>query len=147
MYLATALKHAIPYAIEDRTSLADAYNQKGPAAEDALAAAKGLVKLKGIKPSRFTKEQAELARCALVWAEQNLSEVADCEHGPERNVAIKLRAQLKAVRLAHYGQTNFEVFKANAIAVDFKDAHALIEAGKVEPFSAERAQEILSKTA
>lgn len=72
MYLAAALKHAIPHAIEDRTSLADAYNQKGPAAEDALAAAKRLIKLKGIKPSRFAKEQAELARWALVWAEQNL---------------------------------------------------------------------------
>lgn len=146
MYLATALKHAIPYAIEDRTSLADAYNHKGPAAEEALAAAKRLIKLKGIKPSRFTKEQAELARWALVWAEQHLDNVADCEHGPERNAAIKLHAQLKEVRLAHYGRTNFEVFKANAVAVDFKEAHALIKAGKVEPFSPERAQELLNKT-
>lgn len=147
MYLATALKRAIPYAIEDRTSLADAYSHEGPAAEAALAAAKGLVKLKGVKPSRFTKEQADLARWALVWAEQHLGEVADCENGNEREAAIKLRAQIKEVRLTHYGQTNFEVFKANAIAVDFKEAHALIEAGKVAPFSAERAQEILSKTA
>lgn len=147
MYLATALKHAIPHAIEDRTSLADAYNHEGPAAEEALAAAKNLVKLKGIKPSRFTKKQAELARWALVWAEQRLDDVADCEHGKELEAAIKLRAQLKAVRLAHYGQTNFEVFKANAVSLDIRDAHALVATGEVGSFSAEKAQQILSKTA
>ncbi|MEG2048405.1 MULTISPECIES: hypothetical protein [Comamonas] len=76
MYLGTALKLAIPFAILDREAMADAHTS-GPDADAAHKACVDMRAIRGVKPSTFTAEQRETARMSLLWGEQYLAGFMD----------------------------------------------------------------------
>lgn len=119
--MAVALKHAIGLAIDDRNALMAAYAGVGAEAEEARAAVRDLLALKGVKPSQMSAGQLDTARLALVWAEQHLDEVVRCESGTVARDAWRLRKRLRAARLAQWGKTAFESYCENATTVDVMD--------------------------
>ncbi len=121
MHLKTALGIAIPYAMQDRDAMAEAYGRQGKEAEAAAAARKDLRALVGVSPSTFTAGQRETARMALLWAEQHLDGYIDAikdSEPREKKTAVRQRHQLRRVRFQHFGRTLGEELCKRAVAVD-----------------------------
>lgn len=122
MYLGTALKIAIPFAILDREDLARANDYEGSAAEEAEKACADLRALVGVKPKAFTDAQKETARLALCWADQYLYGYLDAlgkgSDADEIRVCTKQRLQIRKVRLQHFGYTENEEFAKQADEVE-----------------------------
>lgn len=126
MYLGSALKIAIPFAHLDRLDLARSYGYEGPVAEEAERACAELKALEGVKVSAFTAAQRETARLALCWAEQYLYGYIDAltESDAEAKSMKKLMAQLRKVRLEHFGYTENETAIARSVALPIGGAEA-----------------------
>lgn len=125
MYLATALKIAIPYAILDREDMARVYGYEGPEAAEADKACSDLKALQGIPPAKFTAEQRECARLALVWGEQYLVGYIDAlgdSDKAELELSRKQRRQIRKVRFHHYGKTQGEILTESSELVDIREA-------------------------
>lgn len=120
MYLGTALKLAIPFALRDREEMAEAYGYVGPEADAAKQACVQIRALRGIRPSTFSLDQRETARMTLLWSEQYLrgfmEAVVDSDLA-EFNLAQKQRNQIHQVRVEHFGQTVLEASIKHCIAV------------------------------
>lgn len=121
MYLGTALKLAIPFAILDREDLSRVYDHEGSAAEEADKACEDLRALLGVKTQAFTAAQRQTARLALWWAEQYLYGYLDAldksSYADEIRVSKKQMLQIRKVRLQHFGHTDIEVFAQRATPV------------------------------
>lgn len=107
MYLGTALKLAIPFAILDREAMADAHTS-GPDADAAHKACVDMRAIRGVKPSTFTAEQRETARMSLLWGEQYLAGFMDATGESDKaefDLAKKQRQQIRRVRFEHFGNT------------------------------------------
>nr|WP_158387883.1 hypothetical protein [Comamonas testosteroni] len=120
MYLGSALKLAIPFAILDREDYARVYEFRGPQAREAEVACNDMRAIAGIKPSRLSAEQRETARLALCWAEQYLFGYLDALAGSNKAEARMSTNQLNLIRkarLEHFGATENEVAIARCIAV------------------------------
>ena len=118
------LQRAIPFAILDRESLADAYNNKGPHADDARALCE---RFDGLKAKRFAyldKTDLQLAMLAFIYAEQWESSLA--ESNPGADVEQRCRANValfKELRHQVWGKTELEVSLESAELVDIKSGH------------------------
>lgn len=115
----TILQRAINPAVQDRVSLADAYNNEGPDAAEALAMAKAFEALRKVKLRDMTNEQLRDAFRVFVFAEQWEQSLADCSPG-KRVVkeCLKNVSLFREVRLRLWGTTAFEDAIANCKAVD-----------------------------
>ena len=122
MYLGTALKIAIPFAILDREDFARVYDNEGSAAEEAEKSCADLRGLVGVKTQTFTAAQNESARLALCWAEQYLYGYLDAlDKGSdvdEIRQSNKQMLQIRKVRLEHFGYTDQEKFSKQATEVE-----------------------------
>lgn len=132
MYLKSALNLAIPLAILDREDMEQACGYEGPEAQAAAQAVIDLRKLGRVSPANFTRAERELARMCLLWGEQYLEGYIESHQGRDvaaTNKAIKEKAQIRAVRLEHFGTTTGEQWCANATAVEVggKGSDALFE--------------------
>lgn len=124
MYLGTALKIAIPLAIQDREAMAEAHGFEGQDADAAMQACRDMKKLHGVKPATFTADQRELARMTLLWGEQYLQgfmEAVIDSDPAEFNLARKRRQQIRGVRFLHFGKTSIEAAMQNCSLVDVTD--------------------------
>jgi hypothetical protein len=121
MYLAPALKIAIPFAILDREDLSRVHDDEGPEAEEAEKACEDMRKLRGIKVQAFNDAQRMTAGLALCWAEQYLYGYIDAlgkgSDKEEIRVAKKQMAQIRAVRLEHFGYTEREKSDMASVAI------------------------------
>ena len=120
MYLGTALKLAIPFAISDRQAMAEAYGYMGQEAEAAKKACADMLALLKVKPANFTTDQREAARMALLWGEQYLTGFMLAMMGSDEAefaLASKQRKQIRIVRFEHFGQTAIEVAMKDCIEV------------------------------
>ena len=134
MYLGSALKRSIPYAISDRKDMVQAYDGEGPDADEARQACIELNALKGIKPSKFTPEQRKTARMALLWAEQYLYGYMSAIVGIDAAEYAKSRKewkQIRGVRLTHFGLTQLEGMLPRAELVDVEQICQLAAQGRI----------------
>jgi hypothetical protein len=60
----------------------------------------------------------ELIRLAMIYAEQDRSNMAECDSGEEGQKAATLAREFHAYRMKHWGATTFEAAIANATTVD-----------------------------
>lgn len=131
MYLGTALKMAIPFAILDREDMARVHGYEGPAAKEASQACADLRALAGIKTANFSAAQKETARLALCWAEQYLYGYVDAQahvNNSEAKKSHKQMNQIRKVRVDHFGLTANEASSARCTAVPIGSdkAHAAL---------------------
>lgn len=120
----TLLRHAIPAAILDRESLAEAYDGVGEAADRARELAAAFEALKGRKLTQLTNAEAESARLCFIYAEQYEQSRADArvESGTRWAQDPKRRAEsFKEVRMRRWGRTQMEADIANAGTVNVTD--------------------------
>lgn len=120
MYLKSALNIAIPYACRDRESLSLAYDHKGPHSEDALKMAKEMLALKGLTPAKFTQEQMQAARNALVYAEQFCESYRDAVGEVDKveyELLSKQLLQIRTTRRRIFGSTIEEDFYKRATVI------------------------------
>jgi hypothetical protein len=121
MHLKTALRIAIPFAVEDREAMVAAYGGEGPEADESRALGKSFRDLIGLRPAAFTEEQKETARLALCYAEQHLDGYIAALNGFDKKevaMARKQRQQICRVRREHFGKTWIEDACKGAVAVD-----------------------------
>ena len=105
--------------------MARVYGYEGPEAAEAEKACADLTALQGIPPAKFTAEQRESARLALVWGEQYLVGYIDAlgeSDKAELELSRKQRRQIRKVRFDHYGKTQGEVLTESAELVDIREA-------------------------
>lgn len=116
----TLLKFAIPAAVLDRESLAEAYSHIGREAEDARKSAAEFQRLSGKKLSQLTEDERDAARRCFIYAEQyeQSRAYARVETGTrwERDPARKA-ASFKEVRMRLWGKTKLEAATAGSKAV------------------------------
>jgi hypothetical protein len=120
----TLLQRAIWPAVQDRRSLADAYNREGPDAAEALADAKRVQALSGKPFRKLSDEERETARLAFLYAEQWETSLADAQgrDNPKEREACELSARLfREFRLKEWGKTVLEDALETAPSVDILD--------------------------
>lgn len=124
MYLGAALKLAVPWAVLDREDMARAYGYEGPEAAEAKKSCVDLKAMQGLKPGKFNAEQREIARLALLWAEQYLfgymNAIKDFDK-TEFAVSRKHWRRIRQVRMEHFGKTKGEAMCQCAELVDVFD--------------------------
>lgn len=115
----TLLQQAIGSAVQDRLSLAEAYGNVGEDAEEALAEAKAIKALRGLRLRALSETQRETARLAFVFAEQWETGLADAQAGAqERRASIEAARRFRTFRLQTWGQTEMEHQISQSILVD-----------------------------
>jgi hypothetical protein len=114
----TLLQRAIPLAIKDRVSFAEAYNNEGEYAADALATAKRILALKGRKLAQLDEEELRTAFATFVFAEQWEESLADSN--PGKRVETQCRRNLtyfRALRNHLWGRSKLEAEMEDASPV------------------------------
>lgn len=117
------LQAAVTAAIMDRQALADAYQNTGPEASEALETARALTHLRGKRLGLMDESLQELAFKALVYAEQWETGLADAwpAHSQERRDALVDASAYRKLRLARFGKTAMEDFMEQAVSVPIAD--------------------------
>lgn len=103
------LQRAIPRAVQDRESLADAYSNKGEHAANAMATAERISALTGRKLAQLNEEELRTAFATFVFAEQWEASLADSN--PGKRVETQCRRNLayfRALRHHLWGRSKLE---------------------------------------
>lgn len=74
----------------------------------------------------------ELIRLAMIYAEQDRANMAECDNGEEGRKAASLAKEFRAYRMKHWGPTSFEVALENAPLVEVTPQGLIPVKGKGE---------------
>lgn len=124
----TIIQRAIGSAILDRLSFIEACGEQSPEGISALALIEQLKSLINVKRREFTSDQSDIARQALIFAEQEESGFYASDPKSQYGAAaLKQVQQYRELRLRLWGKTQFEHMMETAPSIPLFDLKRHLE--------------------